>query len=86
MPGQPGVVLLYKIKEAHLDVAVIMATGMDTGGFANETLELGAYAYVCKPFNRDVIVLNVVSALQDREQIKALKDQLQELKSGKKRS
>ena len=82
MPEKPGVVLLHKIREKHLDVAIIMVTGLDAAGFAKETLELGAYAYISKPCNQDVIALNVASALKHREQIKALKDQLQELKSG----
>ncbi len=82
MPEQPGVILLHKIREKHLDVAIIMVTSMDAAGFAEETLELGAYAYISKPCDQDVIVLNVGSALKRREEIKALKDQLQELKSG----
>ncbi len=83
MPEQPGVILLHKIREKHLDVAIIMVTSMDATGFAEETLELGAYAYISKPCDQDVIVLNVASALKRREQIRALKDQLQELKSSR---
>lgn len=93
MPEKPGMVLLYKIREKQLDVAVIIVTGLDSGGVATEVLECGAYAFVTKPLDRDEIVFNVVSALQRREEMlqvrdrqKFLEEEIRELKRGKRKA
>ena len=66
MPGMSGIELLIEIKKAFPDVAVIMVTGVDDRKMAIHTLELGAYGYIIKPFNRNEILINVVSALERR--------------------
>ena len=89
MPEKAGIVLLHKIREKHMDVAVIMISGMDPG-VAQETLELGAQTYLTKPFDRVDIVINVASELKHREenlQARArqrfLEKEIRELKRGK---
>ena len=89
MPEKAGVVLLYKIREKHMDVAVIMISGMEPG-IAKETLELGAYTFLTKPFDRVDVVINVASALKRREEMlqardrqKFLEEEIRELKRGK---
>ena len=66
MPGMSGIELLIEIKKSFPDVAVIMVTGLDDRNMAIHTLELGAYGYIIKPFNRNEILINVVSALERR--------------------
>ena len=89
MPEKAGIVLLHKIRGQHMDVAVIMISGMEPGIF-KETLELGAYAYLAKPFDRVDVVINVASALKRREEVlqardrqKSLEEEIRELKRGK---
>jgi len=89
LPEKAGVVLLHQIREKHMDVAVIMISGMEPGG-AKETLELGAYTYLTKPFDRVDVVINVASALKRREEMlqardrqKLLEEEIRELKRGK---
>jgi len=91
MPEKAGIVLLHKIREKHMDVAVIMISGVDPG-VAKETLELGAYTYLTKPFDRVDVVINVASALMRREEMlqardrqKFLEEEIRELKRGKKK-
>jgi putative two-component system response regulator len=66
MPGMSGIELLVEVKRSFPDVAVIMVTGVDDRKMAIHTLELGAYGYIIKPFNRNEILINVVSALERR--------------------
>ncbi|MFH0960139.1 MAG: HD domain-containing phosphohydrolase [Pseudomonadota bacterium] len=66
MPGMSGIDLLIEIKKSFPNVAVIMVTGLDDRKMAIHTLELGAYGYIIKPFNRNEILINVVSALERR--------------------
>jgi cyclic di-GMP phosphodiesterase len=66
MPGMSGIDLLTIIKTLFPDVAVIMVTGVDDRKTAIMTLELGAYGYVIKPFDRNEIIINVANALERR--------------------
>jgi len=91
MPDKAGVVLLYKIREKHMDIAVIMISGLDPG-IAKDTLELGAYTYLTKPFDQVDVVINVASALKRREEMlqardrqKLLEEEIRELKSSKRK-
>jgi putative two-component system response regulator len=66
MPGMSGIDLLTIIRSLFSDVAVIMVTGVDDRKTAIMTLELGAYGYVIKPFDRNEIIINVANALERR--------------------
>jgi putative two-component system response regulator len=66
MPGMSGIDLLTFIKDLFPEVAVILVTGVDDRKTAIMTLELGAYGYVIKPFDRNEILINVANALERR--------------------
>jgi putative two-component system response regulator len=66
MPGMSGIDLLASIKDLFPEVAVILVTGVDDRKTAIMTLELGAYGYVIKPFDRNEILINVANALERR--------------------
>ncbi len=51
MPGIDGVEVLRRIREADDGVAVIMVTANEDVVLARETLKLGAFDYVAKPFD-----------------------------------
>ncbi|MGO9571018.1 MAG: response regulator [Desulfomonilaceae bacterium] len=64
MPGMSGIDLLTIIRSQYPDAAVIMVTGVndrDTGVLA---VELGAYGYIVKPFERNEILINVANAVE----------------------
>ncbi|MEW6219053.1 MAG: response regulator, partial [Thermodesulfobacteriota bacterium] len=67
MPGRSGIELLTEARRRFQDLAVIMATAVDDRRTAIHTLELGAYGYVIKPFERNEILINVANALRLRE-------------------
>lgn len=67
MPGRDGIYLLQAVRKSYPDLAVIMVTAVDNRLTAKETLDLGAYGYVIKPFERNALIINVFNALRRRE-------------------
>ncbi|HMK36444.1 MAG TPA: HD domain-containing phosphohydrolase [Desulfomonilaceae bacterium] len=67
MPGMSGLDLLATIKKAHPDTAVIMVTAVDDRKTGVLALELGAFGYVIKPFEKNEVLINVSNALQRRQ-------------------
>jgi len=67
MPGQDGIALLRTVRKEYPDLAVIMVTAVDNRVTAKETLAMGAYGYVIKPFDRNALVINIANALRRRE-------------------
>lgn len=55
MPGMDGLVALKKIRQHHPNLPVILVTNVDEPATREEALQLGATAYVTKPFNFDGI-------------------------------
>ena len=51
MPGMDGVEVLKKLRELDPDLAVIMVTANEDSALARETLKIGAFDYVSKPFD-----------------------------------
>ena len=63
MPGLDGVQVLRKIRELNEDVPVIMVTANEDVSLAKETLKLGAFDYVAKPFDFDYLDRAVAAGL-----------------------
>jgi DNA-binding response OmpR family regulator len=66
MPGLSGVELLRRIVEHFPDTAVIMASGIQRPQRVRDALRLGAYDYLIKPCDLDVLELSVERALEKR--------------------
>jgi two-component system NtrC family sensor kinase len=66
MPGRSGVELLREINARYPDTAVIMISGVDRTQRVLDTLRLGAYDYVVKPCELDVLAATVERALERR--------------------
>ncbi len=79
MPGIDGVELLKKIKDINNNIQVLMMTAFGSVENAVETMKLGAYDYILKPFNKDEILLNIIKILElkkYREENKLLKENI----------
>ena len=63
MPGMGGIATLRKIREIDSDVGVVMATSIRDEQTAKEASELGAHAYVLKPFDLQYLELVVLTRL-----------------------
>lgn len=57
MPGMSGVELLDKIKIFNLEISVIIMTAHGSIESAVQTLKMGAYDYLLKPFLKDEILI-----------------------------
>jgi len=81
MPGQDGIALLRAARQDYPDLAVIMVTAVDNRLTAKETLAMGAYGYVIKPFERNALIINISNALRRRELEIASKRHSEELEA-----
>lgn len=66
MPGLSGTELLRKIIENYPYTAVIMVSGVDRPQRALDAVRLGAFDYLIKPCDLDVLELTVERALEKR--------------------
>lgn len=79
MPGLSGVELLRRMSADFPDVAVIMASGVDRSQRILDTLRLGAFDYLIKPFDVDVLQLTVERVLARRALLRDAKRYKQDL-------
>lgn len=66
MPGLSGVELLREINVRFPDTAVIMVSGIDRPQRVLDTVRLGAYDYLVKPCDLDVLEMCIERALERR--------------------
>lgn len=69
MPGQCGLELLRKAREAHPTLPVIVMTGYSELGYAVSSYNYGAFEYIAKPLDLDVAVALVRRAANARPQV-----------------
>ena len=79
MPGKSGMELLSEIREHYPDVVVIMVTIINDINTAVESIRQGAYDYIIKPFNLDVVVHSAKRAIEKRRLELELRDYQQHL-------
>jgi len=66
MPGMGGIDLLRRLKEMHVGLPVIVITGHGDVPLAVEAMKIGAVDFLEKPFDDDVLLASVRSALAQR--------------------
>ncbi|MFZ2446950.1 MAG: sigma-54 dependent transcriptional regulator [Syntrophobacteraceae bacterium] len=64
MPGMDGLELLERIRADHPWLTVVMMTAYGSIDAAVQAIKLGAYDFLTKPFDHDVLVLNLNKALE----------------------
>ncbi|MBN1621972.1 MAG: response regulator [Endomicrobiales bacterium] len=67
MPKMDGIRMLEEAKKINPDIEVIMATGYGTIETAVQSMKIGAYDFIQKPFNIDEILLLIEKALEKAE-------------------
>ncbi|MDZ4847165.1 MAG: response regulator [Chitinophagales bacterium] len=80
MPGMNGLDLLKWIKkeERHKDIPVIMLTSHSDKNDIQKGIDAGAYYYITKPYNKELLKSFVSRAVHDYEQVRSLKKHLHE--------
>ena len=66
MPGRNGVELLREVTSRYPETVVIMVSGVDRPQRMRDALRLGAFDYLIKPCELDVLTLSVERALERR--------------------
>ncbi|MFT5089019.1 MAG: DNA-binding response OmpR family regulator [Candidatus Latescibacterota bacterium] len=64
MPGENGFAGLEWIRSHHPDIGVVMATAVDNMEAVVEVMRLGAYDYLVKPFDRDLVAAQIARAME----------------------
>ena len=77
MPKMDGVEVLRRIREIDKEVAVVMITAYGALDTAKETMRLGAYDYVTKPFDMNFIKSVIKEALSRKKPKKVAKRKIQ---------
>jgi len=64
MPGENGFAGLQWIRSHQPDLGVVMATAVDNMEAVVEVMRLGAYDYLVKPFDRDLVAAQISRAME----------------------
>jgi signal transduction histidine kinase len=67
MPGRNGIELLREVTSRYADTEVIMISGVDRSQRVRDALRIGAFDYLIKPCDLDVLSISVERALEQRE-------------------
>ena len=85
MPKMSGLDLLEEIRQADLEVPVIVITGFSTEDNAIKALRLGATDFIKKPFDMDELLQQIDQSLGQAQQRKASKNQYPRLQDTQQR-
>ena len=81
MPDMNGIEVLKRIKESSPDTIVIMITAFATVSTAVESMKLGAYDYISKPFNMEEFLLTIDRAVEKialKKEVEILRREIQQ--------
>lgn len=67
MPGESGLQFAKEIIKKKLDTAIVIVTGIEDIGTANEAISIGTYGYLTKPFSPNSLFVNVSNALKRKK-------------------
>ncbi len=79
MPGLSGVELLREVTSRYPDTVVIMVSGVDRTQRVLDTVRLGAFDYLLKPCDLEVLELSVGRGLERRHLLRAARQAKQDL-------
>jgi len=74
MPEMDGIELLKKVKAIHPNMLVIMVTAYPEIDLAVEAMRIGAYDFIIKPADLELVILSVKKALEKKRLEEELED------------
>jgi DNA-binding NtrC family response regulator len=66
LPGMDGIEILNRIRQDYKDIPVIMLTAFGDIKTAVDSIKMGAYDFITKPFDNDQIIITINKALENR--------------------
>ena len=66
LPETDGITILQSVKKSHSELPVIMLTGYATIDTAIESMKMGAFDYLSKPFRLDEVKVVIDKAIENR--------------------
>lgn len=81
MPGLSGIDLLRRLKQLNVEVPIIVITGHGDVPLAVEAMKIGAVDFLEKPFDDDVLLTSVRSALARHDGQKQRQSERAEIES-----
>ncbi len=66
MPGMSGLELLEKVRSEYSDTSVLILTAYGTIKSAVTAVKMGAYDYICKPFQPEEILTAITNILEQK--------------------
>ncbi|MBR1722112.1 MAG: response regulator, partial [Treponema sp.] len=79
MPGLNGLETVRYIKHSRPDSVVIILSAFDEFQYAQEAVNLGAFKYLTKPVNRNVVIDTIRSAMDSVEKKRGHRSDVVEL-------
>ena len=67
MPGMSGTEVLQRLSESRPDICVLMVTAVVDTKTAVESMKMGAYDYITKPFEQDDVIEKIRKAVEKRK-------------------
>lgn len=71
MPQIDGLHVMREIKQKSIDICTVVLSGETSFEWVSAAFQLGAFEYICKPYNYDGLVNTINNALQKREMEKS---------------
>lgn len=68
LPEKDGIQVLRELRESNPEIVVIVMTAYATVETAKEAMKLGAYDYLTKPLDPEVVISSIEKALKKRQQ------------------
>jgi C4-dicarboxylate-specific signal transduction histidine kinase len=81
MPGGSGLDLLRWVRSEHPDVGVVMASATGDVEMVIEAMRLGAFSYMIKPFQLDLVVHEVNRALERQRLVQDSRQRQEDLET-----
>lgn len=75
MPDMDGITLLNNLKAIKPEIIVVVITGYPSVDSAIESMRIGAYDYITKPLDPNVVI-NVINRAWDRQSLELQKEEL----------
>ncbi len=80
MPGMSGIEVLDRLRQQDPDLPVIMLTAHPTSQYGLVSLKLGAFDFIGKGFDQNLIIFTIHRAVRHRREMRRLREENEQLR------